>query len=450
MATSLYKAQEALKTCDEHEHKELSFFCKTCNKFICISCGKSTHLSHDWDLIASVAKVRRKETPQLCRKIKKEKLRKYKEKLRGVDKAIEQSRQKDIAKLEERQTAFMDVVNRIINEQKRRRNDLARESSETMKRNNRALEKKLEYLEKMTRSLDSNITAYSDYDLLEMEKEMLTVLNEIEANDLDLAVSIVKFAPGQINQGLIEKMIGAFEEMAMPNVNDRVSVEDNDHVSVEEVRAFENSDNAVFGISPVSNTHAWVGYRESDDIRLLSLQKDEIECCISLTSYSDFVALGNDDFIVNYYDKQVIRRVTLHRQDNVFEHTKPLHPTYISKTRSNDILVGLKNDGDDYELKPSSRRCVQRMSQNRKVLRTYEFQKDGTTRLFTYLSEMTENGNSDICVINRTSDGTGELIVLRRDGRVRFTYRGNHDVGFNPSSVASDECQILTINPFIC
>ena len=55
MATFSFKAQEAVKTCDEHEHKELTCFCKTCKKFICISCGQTTHHGHEWDLIISVA-----------------------------------------------------------------------------------------------------------------------------------------------------------------------------------------------------------------------------------------------------------------------------------------------------------------------------------------------------------------------------------------------------------
>ena len=73
MATISYKAQEAVKTCDEHEHKELTCFCKTCKKFICISCGQTPHHGHEWDIIISVAKERRIETPKLCRKIKRRK-----------------------------------------------------------------------------------------------------------------------------------------------------------------------------------------------------------------------------------------------------------------------------------------------------------------------------------------------------------------------------------------
>ena len=108
------------------------------------------------------------------------------------------------------------------------------------------------------------------------------------------------------------------------------------------------------------------------------------------------------------YEDQVIRRVMSDGKVSDIMSTKPLHPTWISKTHTDDVLVSLKDDGDDFfKLQPSSWRLVQRMTLTRKVLHTYEFREDGVTRLFTLPGRTAENGNSDICVINRTSDETG-------------------------------------------
>ena len=97
--------------------------------------------------------------------------------------------------------------------------------------------------------------------------------------------------------------------------------------------------------------------------------------------------------------------------------TKPLQPTSISRTQTEDIfLVTLEDEGDPYTLKPSSRRLVQRIKLTGEVLQTFEFREDGSTRLFVAPGRTTENGNSDICVINHTSGSKGELIVLHRDG----------------------------------
>ena len=102
------------------------------------------------------------------------------------------------------------------------------------------------------------------------------------------------------------------------------------------------------------------------------------------------------------------------------------------------LRLTLRDDGADFKLKPSSRRLVQRMTLNGKVINTYEFRDNGTTRLFTLPYRTTENCNSDICVVNITSEDTSELIALDRNGLVRFTYHGQGDCKFGPTDGACD------------
>ena len=428
---------EALKTCNEHEKSELSFFCKTCRTFICITCGEITHQSHTWDLIASVAKERRSETPKLCRKIKEENIRKYREKLDRIDKAIEQSRLEDIARLEERRTFFLDLMNRLIDEQKRQRDDLAKEISDIMKRNNKGFEKKLEDLEQMTTVLESNIGEFSDYDFIQMEQDMLTVFREVELYNVGLAPLAVKFEPGEINHRLILEMIGRIEETATSNVDD--------NVRVEEVKAFDEFEGTIWTISPISETEAWAS-DDSANIKLLSVQEGKAKDWM-LNACADFIILSDGDFITTHYNNQVVRRFTSCSKEVDIVSKKPLHPNRISKTQTDDVLVTLMDDGDLYRLQSSSRRLVQRMTLSGKVIHTYEFLEDGATRLFTFPRVTTENGNSDICVINETEDERGELITLHRDGRVRFTYNGQYP-GFNPIGVACDSHSRIIISDF--
>ena len=411
MGNGVQKAQEALKTCDEHEHKELSFFCKTCKKFICISCAKTIHHGHDWDLIATVAKERRMETPKICRKIKQEKLSKYRQKIRNLDN-VQSEGIEQIRKLDERRNAI-GIINRNIDEKRKQRNDLARKQSEELK----GLEPKIAYLEKMTTSLDKNIAAYSDYDVIEMEQQMLEVLGEVESHDAALAASGVAFVQGEEDEELLDKMIG----------------------KIEDVKTWKEFEGAIKLIVPISDTEAWVGVVSSDGIKLLSCQNVRINH-MTLTSYDDFIILSNGNFIVTDGAKREIRRVTSTGKESVIVRTKPLYPTCISRTQTDDILVNLWDNGDVFNLQPSSRRLVLRMTLTGKILHTYEFREDSATGLFTYPYKTAENGNSDICVINRTSDTTAELIVLKVDGRVRFTYNGQEGsiFHFNPLGVACD------------
>ena len=412
-----------MKTCEEHEQKELSCFCKTCKKFICISCGQTTHHGHDWDLIASVAKERRKETPKLCQKIKKENLPECLQKFRGIRKVVEKDRDEDFKKLEDKRNILMNMINRIIDEQKRKKSDLVNKTFD--------MEKKLDYLENITISLDSNIGAYNDFDLLEMEQDMLTTLREVEAYDVDRAAAAVKFVPGEIDEGLIASMIGELQETTM--------AKGEDEVSHEEEKTFKEFDRMVNTIAPIFDTQAWVGDNSGhNDIKLLSLQNVKTKRR-TLKTYDDFIVLGNGDFVVVNHRNQEIRRVSSHDKDSIIVSTNPLHPTSISKTQTGDIFVSLIDGGDYYKLQQTTkRRLVQRMTLTGKVLHTYELREDGVTRLFTNPTRTTENGNSDICVINRIDGGAGELIVLHRDGRVRATYRGQENPKFIPSDVACD------------
>ena len=139
---SLYKAQEALRTCDKHQQEELSCFCKTCNKIICTNCAKTTHLGHDWDLLTLVAKTRRKETPVLCRKIRNENMPRCRAKLRVVDakiSVVEKASDEDVKKLEERRIEMIDAINKIIDEQKRKREDHRRKETAEIKKRSRKL-----------------------------------------------------------------------------------------------------------------------------------------------------------------------------------------------------------------------------------------------------------------------------------------------------------------------
>ena len=442
MATSLYKFQEALKTCEEHPNEELSCFCKTCKEFICTTCAKTTHHGHEWDLIPIVAKKQRKETPVLCQKIRQEKMPRCREKLRIVQTNIsdvEKATDGDVKKLEERRTAMIDAVNQIIDEQKINRIAIKKKECAKLEEDCSRLRTKIEYVDKMTTSLDSNIDAYTDFDMIKMEIEMLKSLTELEMYDVDVRDTEVTYVPGEINRATIEEMIGRIKDTPRINVTDSVCVM--------EMKTFDGFNRKIRAIAQTSSHQAWIRESKNYAIKQVSLQSTETKS-VTLPPHVDFITLSNGDFIVTNSNDQVIRRFTSTGKPSDMVSTMPLHPSWISKTQTGDILVSLKDSGYLFNLTPSSRRLVQRMTLTGKILRRYEFHKNGTTRLFTQPLRTAENGNSDVCVVNCTSDDTGELIVLYGDGRVRATYRGQEDskCAFDPSDVACDSRRRIIVS----
>ena len=440
MATSLYKFQVVLKTCDEHDHEELSCFCKTCRKFICTTCAKTTHIGHDWDFIPLVAKKLRKETPKLCRKIKEENMPLCREKVRTIDDNLsifEKASDEDLKKLEEKRVEMISSINRVIDEQKRKREELQNREITTMREQSRQLRNKIKYLEKITSSLENNIATYTDYDVIEMEQDMLQSLKEVESHEISYPASNINFVPGEINLEQLEEMIGAIEE-------ETAHVDGT--INIIEVKTFKEFDRIIRTIAPISPTHGLISDNKPS-VKLLSLQSNETQSK-TLPKFSNLVALTNGDFICTSYSGQTIRHVTSAGKDSVIANTKPLYPLEISKTQNDDILVTLRDDGDHYKLNPSSRRLVQWITPKGKVLRTYELREDGKTRLFTLASRTAENGNDDICVINLTSKNMGEIIVLHVDGWVRATYRGQEGSNFHPSDVACDSKRRIVVSDF--
>ena len=365
------------------------------------------------------------------------------EKLSVVDdniSAVEKASDEDMKALEEKRTVMISAVNKIFDERKRKRLEYTREKSTKLKELHNKIKAKIEHIDKMTTSLETNIGAYSDYDLIEMELEMLTALREVETYNVKIAKPEIIFVPGEINQQALEGMIGTVEETTFTNIDDKVSVE--------QVKTIKDFNVSIRTIAPISHSQAWVRNTKSNDIKLLSSQSTETTS-YSLPPNADFIVLSNGDFIVSDFKNQEIRRVLKSTgEGSVIVKTKPLHPTFISKIKTDNILISLRDNGDKYKLKPSSRRLVQRISLAGKVLHSYEFQEDGITRLFTYPRKTAENGNANICAINCTSNGTGELIVLYGDGRVRFTYRGQEGTKFDPTDLACDSERRIIVADF--
>ena len=305
MATTLYKAQYALKTCDEHEHQELSYFCRTCKKFICTLCVKTSHNGHDWDLISHVAKSRRMETPILCRKIEKENLPRYRQKLRGVDdniSAVEKWKDDDVSKLEKRRTDIMKIVNSVIDDKRRTREELSREEILEMKDERQKLSKKVEYLEKLSNSLNVNIGEYSDHDVIEMEQVMLSTKEELASYDIKNDTAFIELNLGEMNEEIVEKMVG--------EVKKNKSMQVKDHATVHEIKSYNVTEKNIFGISPLSDNQAWI-HCGGDEIKLLTIQNIDRPDILTrrIQNLMYFTISRNGDLIVTDCDKKYFDRL---------------------------------------------------------------------------------------------------------------------------------------------
>ena len=107
-----------------------------------------------------------------------------------------------------------------------------------------------------------------------------------------------------------------------------------------------------------------------------------------------------------------------------------------------ELLITLKDsESDQYELNSRSRRLVRHVTLRGDVIREYEFLENsaGQTRLFTDPWRVTQNGNTDICVINGTSDTSSELLIISVSGSCMSVYHGqNNKETFKATDVVCD------------
>ena len=90
------------------------------------------------------------------------------------------------------------------------------------------------------------------------------------------------------------------------------------------------------------------------------------------------------------------------------------------------------------------------MSPSGDVVRTYEYGADDTTPMLTRPGRVTQNYNSDVCVLNRFEVAKdklrGNVCVFFEDGGLKFVYSG-HGGEFNPTGICCDSlCKIICSN----
>lgn len=106
------------------------------------------------------------------------------------------------------------------------------------------------------------------------------------------------------------------------------------------------------------------------------------------------------------------------------------------------------SESENFQSDSHSRSLVRHVTLAGDVIREYEYQEDGQTRLFTAPVRIKQNANTDIYVINLTSDNTSELVILSSSGSLKSVYSGQNLVKkFQPTDVVFDsDCNVIVSN----
>ncbi|KAJ8299646.1 hypothetical protein KUTeg_023706 [Tegillarca granosa] len=178
------------------------------------------------------------------------------------------------------------------------------------------------------------------------------------------------------------------------------------------ISQFKHKPATVRSICPVSDTTAYLRCDGEYNIDKVD-KKGQIQGCIKL------------DF-----------RVTKEGQIKQQLYTGPLRPNCLCLSSDDHILVTMY-DSRSYATNNSSQTCVTRMTTTGQILTTYEYDND--KRLFIILLGIDENTNKDICVVNSTSNKSGNVVILNASGGLKCTYKGQESEMFVPVKVKCDK-----------
>jgi len=129
-----------------------------------------------------------------------------------------------------------------------------------------------------------------------------------------------------------------------------------------------------------------------------------------------------------------IKLLTKSREIKSFISVAPLITTGIHVTNNNDIILGAMEKGT-YTLTDTSCRTIIVFGENKKEKQSYQYNKR-KQRLFTVPYRIT-GVNTDIVVIDCISKFDRRVVVLGKEGCVKWTYQGHpqintEDKPFNP------------------
>ncbi|XP_062609423.1 uncharacterized protein LOC134271193 [Saccostrea cucullata] len=417
--------QEHIKMCEIHE-KTIDMVCEDCDEFICVECALTGHGGHDPKTLSTAATQRRRGLLKFLKKIKEEDLPGIDEKMEKIPQQITENKELCDSEIKKLQRHYDKIIAglteiRTRNEQKLRdnlvkKNDQLNYVKSQLDNKKRGIIDTVEFMEE-------NNTTMSDYSLIDNYRELRKMLSELEVHMTNCEYS-VRFVRGDIKEDLLESLFGRTLDL--------------ENIGATKIKSFEYGDEEIIVLKAYSEDQCYVKEVNSEYTEIVSKEGNKKKK-FSITPFEMCVTNTGDIYFTDDSNKSISCLLPSGSVSTVIS-TDPLIPVGICQSVVGGLLVTLRDyESDDYKLKSHSRRLVRYITVTGDVIHEYEYQEDGQSRLFTVPTRLTQNSNSDICVVNRTNKFTGDLVIMSPSGSLKYVYRGQNLIeDFCPSFVVCD------------
>ena len=424
--------QEHVLMCDKHKLMPIDVTCEDCEEFICSKCAKEDHKDHDWITISTAATLRTRGLLKAMTKIEEEDIQQIDRKIQKVSQQMEENKKRCEMEIERIQRHYDAILGKLQKMKQRHektlRDSLESKNDDVSKVRLRLEERKKKVLQRV-KALKENSGAMTDIILLKTHRELKKLLST-EVNSFEMSDFLLRYESGDINEAVLESMMG--------------HTFDAEQITVTETDSFQWIEELIFVLEAMNEDACLLTNPEMSNLQQINKSgKKEKQYCVAVGGVC--VTDSNKMYVTDIKHNSIS---LLSPSGSVFTlfSTDPLVPGGICQTADGGLLVTLgDNESDLYQPNSDSRLLLRHVTFAGDVIREYEYHEDGQTRLFTLPFKVTHNGNSDICVINMTSDSTSELLILSFSGSLKSVYpeQNQRDISFLSDLVCDTYSNII-------
>lgn len=400
--------QEVVQVCNSH-NSPVDLTCEDCDCFICSTCAKTDHRDHNWSTESATANKRRRQLSAYLQRVREEELPAMHRKIEQSEKQKTENESQcdtEIQKIDKHCDEIIARINEIKNSYRQvLRDDLQRKNGKAESKKSKSEDKMKRVLE-MVGSLENNNSVMSDHMLIDSYRQLTRLLSEQSNHAENCELSVI-FNEGKIDENVLKSMIGQTID-----------------VNVIETHSFQYEE-GILVLKACNDEECYIQGTESDIIEQVSCQGKTTQ----RYRLNPFYFCVNENKVIYFTDNNNKSIGCLNPKGTVttIVSTKPLVPIAICQVLDDQgLLVTLKDDQSEtaFDLTPESRCLLRQLTLAGETVREFEYQKDGKTRLFVGPLIVTQNGNTDICVVNATSESSTELVILSSSGCLKSVYHG--------------------------
>ncbi|CAG2194361.1 MUL [Mytilus edulis] len=382
--------------CSFHPQNSVSLYCWECKQTICVDCLGKTHHGHTLETIeaARVKEISRR-TELLLEELKEERIR----------------------------TSAHDINTRAT---------------------------KLDYRIKCCIKTNSAIENKKE----SFDVHTLRSVTELSTNVLKLPVdsflstkmlpsSSKQFCPGQSRQELedIIKHLAGSLKTVQPCVPSSIEFKS--------INSFSTDLTSISSIKSKQDCTILISSKQDTNFRQVDLEQEKIIGEEKNMKFHDIAITKSNTVLFAIVDNNCIKELKSNGQTSdfyIFSSDNPKIPTALHVTNAGLVLVStIEKGGPPYTITDTSQRQVMVLSECGDILRIYESDPIGH-RLFLHPDKLSSNDTGEICVIDKTSQTSGIIVIIDSDHLLKWIFHGMKEEKFDPIDIVTTPTGNLVIS----